>query len=184
MVEKTKLLTNREDKQGQVKIQQMMFMLIAVTLLFILVGVFFLAIRLSTLQQTATSLEEKGAMLLVSKLANSPEFSCENAFGPKTSCVDFYKVMTLKEMDEYANFWGVAKIEIRKIFPAQDEICTSQNYPDCGIISVLDRNINSLPPASNFVSLCRKEVSERIIYNKCELALLMVSSEDKGGADE
>lgn len=166
--------------RGQMKIQQMMFMLLAVTFLFILVGVFFLAIRMSTLKQTATNLGEENAKLLVSKLANSPEFSCENAFGAKASCVDFDKVMALKEMEEYQNFWGVAKIEIRKIFPNQgDTLCSSDNYPNCGIIEVLNRDVNSLPPSSNFVSLCRKEKNDRVIYNKCELALLMVSSEDK-----
>lgn len=165
--------------RGQMKIQQMMFMLLAVTFLFILVGVFFLAIRLSTLKQTATSMEEKSAKLLVSKLANSPEFSCGDAFEAKSECIDFDKIMVLKEMDEYSNFWGAAKIEVRKIFPSGNTSCTFENYPDCAIIKVLDRNVNALPPSTNFVSLCRKEKSERIIYDKCELALLMVSSEDK-----
>jgi len=169
-----------KNKKAQMKIQQMMFMLLAVTFLFILVGVFFLAIKLSTLKQSATSLEEKNAMLLVSKLASSPEFSCENAFGAKASCVDFDKVIALKEMKEYSDFWGVAEIEIRKIFPASNEICTSQNYPNCGIVKVFESKKNALPPSTNFISLCRKEVSERIIYDKCELALLMVSSEEKG----
>jgi hypothetical protein len=174
------ILDARLGKKGQMKINQMLFMLLAVTFLFVLVGVFFLAIRLSTLKQTATTMGQQGAMLLVSKLANSPEFSCENAFGAKTNCIDFEKVMALKDMEEYSDFWGVTKIEIRKIFPNEgDVLCSGTNYPDCGIIKVLDKNINSLPPSSNFVSLCRKEISERIIYDKCELALLMVSSEDK-----
>lgn len=167
------------NNRGQMKIQQMMFMLLAVTFLFILVGMFFLAIRLSTLKQTATNLEEENAKLLVAKLANSPEFSCGEAFDAQSGCIDFDKIMVLKEMNEYSNFWGVAEIEIRKIFPSGDTSCTFENYPDCEIVKVLDRNVNALPPSTNFVSLCRKEVGERIIYDKCELALLMVSSEDK-----
>jgi hypothetical protein len=168
------------NKMGQMKIQQMMFMLLAVTLLFMLVGMFFLAIRLSTVKQSATTLGEESAKLLVSKLANSPEFSCGNAFGAKANCIDFDKIMVLKDMEDYSNFWGAAKIEIRKIFPSGNVSCNFKNYPDCEIVNVLDREVNSLPPSSNFVSLCRKEKNERIIYNKCELALLMVSAEDKG----
>jgi hypothetical protein len=169
-----------KNKKAQMKIQQMIFMLIAVTFLFILVGIFFLAIRLYNLQKAANTLEEENAMLLVSKLANSPEFSCGNAFGTsRTSCVDFDKIMALKNRKEYSDFWGVAKIEIRKIYPEEDVLCNEANYPDCGIVKILDKQVNTLPASSNFVALCRKEATETGIYNKCELALLAVSSEDK-----
>ena len=60
------------DKSGQLKIQQMAFVLMAVTLFFVLVGMFVLVVRFSGLEESATALEEKNAMLLVAKLANSP----------------------------------------------------------------------------------------------------------------
>lgn len=172
----------RINKKGQMKIQQMVFMLMAVTLLFVLVGVFFLSIRLSNLKKTASSLEEKNSMLLVSKLANSPEFSCGEAFGTsRTNCIDFDKLMALKaRASDYSNFWGVAEIEIMIIYPNNGETpCEQNNYPDCGVIEVLNKNVNSQAASSNFVSLCRKEVTETKIYDKCELALLMVYAEDK-----
>ena len=164
------------------KIQQMSFMLIAVTFLFILVGIFFLSIRLYSLKKTATNLEEQNAMLLVSKLANSPEFSCGNAFGSsRTSCVDFDKLIVLKDrISDYSGFWGVAKIELRKIYPGEEDIlCDEKNYPNCNILKLLDKKVNTQPATSNFVALCRKEKTEAIIYDKCELALLMISSESK-----
>ena len=170
------------NRSGQMKIQQMTFMLIAVTLLFILVGVFFLSIRLYNLKKIASSLEEQNALLLVSKLANSPEFSCGNAFETSMgSCVDFDKLISLQgRSDKYSDFWGVAKIEVRKIYPAEGEVlCDSSNYPNCGIVRILDKNVNTQPASSNFVSLCRKDSNGIIIYNKCELAILMVSSEEK-----
>jgi hypothetical protein len=170
------------NKKAQMKIQQMIFMLVAVALLFILVGIFFLSISLYNLKKTSTNLEEKNAMLLVSKLANSPEFSCGNSFGiSRTSCIDFDKMMALKDRaGDYSEFWGVAKIELRKIYPSGGNIvCDDANYPDCGVIKILDNNVNTQPASSNFVSLCRKEATETIVYDKCELALLMVSSEEK-----
>jgi len=120
-------------------------------------------------------------MLLVSKLANSPEFSCGNSFGSsKSDCVDFDKVIGLKEnIEKYSDFWGVAKIEIRKIYPNGSRVCTETNYPDCEILKILDEDVETLSYSSNFISLCRKENDGKIIYNKCELALLMVASEDK-----
>ncbi len=169
-------------KKAQLKIQQMAFMLMAITLFFVLVGMFVLVFRFSGLKESATALEEKNAMLLVTKLANSPEFSCGEAFGSnRINCIDSDKVMMLKEnIAKYAGFWGVADIQIRKIYPNNgDIICTPTNYQNCGIIEVFSKNVNSLPPASNFVSLCRKESYNEEIYDKCELAKLMVSSEDK-----
>lgn len=170
------------NRKGQMKIQQMAFMLIAITILFVLVGVFFLAISLQDLKKTATGLEKENVRFLVSKLANSPEFSCGNAFGNSLdNCIDFDKLMILrKESDKYNNFWGVTKIYVRKICPEDETICTEENYPNCGMIKILDKNVNSTGFSSNFVSLCRKEKGKNLLYDKCEIALLMIASEDKG----
>lgn len=167
-------------KRAQVKIQQTAFMLVAVTLFFILVGIFVLVFWFSNLKESANLLEEKNAMLLVTKLANSPEFSCGEAFGPKTNCIDSDKIMMLKEnINKYEDFWGVSNIEIRKIYPEsnKDSLCTITNYPDCNIIR-LKQGVSGFS-AENFVSLCRKEAEENI-YDKCELAILIVSYEEVG----
>jgi uncharacterized protein (UPF0333 family) len=168
-------------KKGQLKIQQMAFMLMAITLFFVMVGMFVLVFRFSKLKESATILEEKNALLLVTKLANSPEFSCGASFGGnKINCIDSDKIMSLKDnIEKYSGFWGVAEIEIRKVYPNNENICTTTNYQNCGIIKLFSRKVNSLPPISNFVSLCKKEFYNDEVYDKCELALLMVSSEDK-----
>jgi hypothetical protein len=169
------------NKKGQMKIQQMIFMIIAVIILFAMVGLFFLSTAFSSLRKSATTLAQEESMLLVSRLANSPEFSCGNAFGnSKTNCVDFDKVAGLKNhIGEYSDFWGVAKIEIRKIYPSGEKLCTEANYPNCEIFKILDKNVNTLPYSHNFISLCRKELNDKITYDKCELALLMIASEDR-----
>lgn len=166
--------------KAQMKIQQMAFMLMAVTLFFVLVGIFVLVLRFSGLRDTARQLEQENAMLLVARLANSPEFSCENSFGALSNCIDADKVIALKEREEYEEFWGVAKIEIRKIYPDNGNIiCNDENYENCGVIKVLERSVKTLPSSSSFVSLCRKEITEEMIYDKCEMAKLLVSGEDK-----
>src|SRR3989339_757807 len=73
------------NSRGQLKIQQMAFMLIAVTLFFALVGLFLIVFVFSGLKGSATALQEKNALLLVTKLANSPEFSCEDVFDGEVS---------------------------------------------------------------------------------------------------
>ncbi len=162
------------NKKAQLKIQQMAFMLMAITLFFVLAGMFILVISTSNLRETALALEEKNAMLLVSKLANSPEFSCGESFGfNKINCVDGDKVMMLKEnIAKYENFWGVSNIEIRKA-GLNSLKCNLGNYPNCEIINLYNSNITS--EYSNFISLCWKDTFEGKIYDKCEVAKLMVS---------
>jgi hypothetical protein len=178
--EQSSTILQKKNRRGQMKIQQMAFMLMAVTLFFVLVGIFVLVMRFSGLKDTAKQLEQENAMLLVSKLANSPEFSCESAFGALSNCIDADKVIVLSEKEEYEKFFGVAKIEIRKVYPDNENIiCTDENYQTCGVIKVLSRNVKTLASSSNFVSLCRKEVENEFIYDKCEIAKLIVTGEDK-----
>lgn len=165
-------------KQAQIKIQQMAFMLMAITLFFVLVGMFVLVFGFSNLKQRAQILEDTNAMLLVTKLANSPEFSCGDAFASKVNCVDADKVMVLKDnVGRYGNFWGVGSIEIRKIYPDKGNVlCTLQNYDSCGVIEVFKgAGQGILPATSNFVSLCKKQSENSMLYEKCELARLIVS---------
>jgi len=93
-------------KQGQIKIQQMAFMLLAVTLFFVLVGLFVLVIRFAGIGEAAEALEERNALLLTTKMANSPEFSCGNVYGTgNINCIDGDKVMALKKnINNYEGF--------------------------------------------------------------------------------
>ena len=169
------------NNKGQLKIQQMAFMLLAVTLFFVLVGMFVLVYKFAGLRESATLLEQENAMLLVTKIANSPEFSCGGSFATqRLKCIDFDKVMALKMgIGRYDDFWGVQNLEIRKVYPVSGNIeCTPANYPDCGVIKLRSEDISGFV-ASNFVSLCRKELFEGDIENKCELARIMVSYESK-----
>jgi len=171
------------NKKAQLKIQQMAFMLIATTIFFALVGMFVLVFKFSGISESANLAEEKNAILLAEKLANSPEFSCGESFGTKkTNCVDFDKVIMLKEnIYKYDRFWGVSNIEIRRIYPKTNgEIkCTRGNYPNCNVLRLIsDEQIGA--DASTFVTLCRKESVEGLqgeSYDKCELAKLIISYE-------
>ncbi len=174
------LIKRQMKNKGQMKIQQTAFMLLAITVFFVLVGLFVLVFKVSSIKDIVTTLEEDNAMLLVSKLANSPEFACGNAFGTsKVDCVDADKIMALKQNSAiYEGFWGISNIEIRKIYPISEEDieCDSFTYPNCNIIQIKSGELIGYS-ISNFVSLCRKESIEGSPYNKCELAKLIVSYE-------
>jgi hypothetical protein len=162
-----------KQKKAQVKIQQMAFMLIGVTLFLAMAAMFILVIRFSSLKDSAKLLEEKNALLLVSKIADSSEFSCGNAFGSaRGNCVDTDKVMALKSrIQAYSSFWGISGIEIRKVSSATEAECNLENYPECGKITLFKSTGGT--GVSNFVSLCRKELAETS-YDKCELGRMII----------
>lgn len=161
-------------KKAQLKIQQMAFMLIAVTIFFILAGMFVLIIVRSNLQKEAEILREEDSAHLVEKIANVPEFSCGGAFGnDRIDCIDADKVMILKEnIEEYKDFWGVENVEIIRISSESTELCTMANYPECGIIRLFDKEAIGV---SNFASLCRKDSVFGESYDACEVAKVIVS---------
>jgi hypothetical protein len=166
-------------KKGQLKIQQMAFMLMAVTLFFVLAGLFVMVFAYSGLKESATNLEENNALLLVTKLSNSPEFSCGNSYDTiGTNCVDSDKLIAiLGDMQTYEGFWGkqVSSVEVRKIYPANqtEKVCNLINYPNCNVIRILSENITGTY-LTNYVSLCRKDSYEGEIYDKCEIARILV----------
>jgi hypothetical protein len=174
------MVSGKMKTKGQLKIQQMAFVLIAVTLFFAIVGLFVLTFSFSGLRESAAILEEENAIALVTRLANSPEFSCEEVFDDTNfNCIDADKVMALKENVElYSKFWGVKGIEIRKIYPelAAGEIeCKRENYPDCNVIDLIPTSKGI--GVSSFVSLCRKDFDEETsrFRDKCEIAKIIVT---------
>lgn len=150
--------------RGQLKIQQMAFMLIAVTLFFVFVGLFVLMVVFSGVKESSQLIQNENAMLLVSKLSGTPEFSCGEAFQTsRIKCVDLDKVRALKEnIGKYRDFWGVEEVEIVRIYPEGDKI------------SVLSSSSGEGIGISDFVSLCETVNENNEIYPKCGLGKLMV----------
>lgn len=167
-------------KKGQMKIQQMAFMLIAVTLFFVIAGLFVLTIVFSDIKGSAELIQERNALLLVSRLANSPEFACGDAFsGSRVNCVDLDKVIALKNnINDYttlqSNFWGVDGIEIVKVIQNNNVECNSNNYPLCDSITLIEASGGT--GVSNFISLCRNEGSTSgIVQDKCEIGRIILT---------
>ncbi len=163
-----------KNNKAQMKIQQMAFMLIAIMLFFVLVGLFVISMSSGGLKAKKAALDEKNALLLVSKLANYPEFSCENAYGgDRVNCIDFDKAFILKTHPEYSKFLDLKNVQIKKMTSEEEIICTQENYPDCNFLSLFEENSEG-DDKSIFVALCRKDNLAGSLYNKCELAQLIV----------
>ncbi|MEM3074475.1 MAG: hypothetical protein QW727_00845 [Candidatus Pacearchaeota archaeon] len=166
-----------KDKKAQLKIKQMIFMLLALTIFFVLVALFFISIKSINLEKEVVELKRDRASNLVEKLSSTPEFIFEN----KPNSIDADKLIILQSESIYrtrtdSTFWGVEGIIVRRIYPKEREIeCTKFNYPECNIIKLFTEKNTS--PTSSFVSWCRKQSLEGRTYDKCELAELMIIEE-------
>lgn len=158
----------QKHNKAQMKVKQMVFMLIAVTILIAMVGMFLLMIRIERINETASELEEQNAVLLVSKLANSPEFTCGSAFGgQRSNCVDFDKLMVLKDnMWKYEDFWGVKNVELIILYTAGDLRKGER-------IVLVEDTVTGIAPSS-FITVCKKQILNNKMQDVCTLGRLFV----------
>jgi hypothetical protein len=159
-----------KNKKAQLKIQEMAFFIVAIVLFFVLVGIFILSIIFANLSQSATDAAEKRTLSSVTNLADSPEFSCG-----KPNCVDADKLISLMQNKKYENFWPFSSLRVLRgqgFNKTKDEMieCSMGNYPNCDMFVVYNKNVNNERTISSYVALCRKEVENGFVYNKCEIA--------------
>jgi hypothetical protein len=169
----------RFSKKGQLRIQEMAFMLLAVFLFFTLVGLFVLALFYTNLQDSATRIAEDRTVSSVTNLANSPEMSCVSA---KSNCIDSDKLISLVGTKSYQEFWPFSSLRVIKLsgFDKSESeliVCTKGNYPQCDMFLVYDNQVNNERAVSSFVALCRKELENGYTYDKCEIAKIVAGTE-------
>lgn len=166
---------SKTKKLGQLKIQQMVFMIIAVALFFILATLFFFAIKTANLYQASIESERDRSVGLVIKLASSPEFSYRGV----SNGVDSDKLMALKKQAEYRDYFGVNGITIKKLYPEYPSTeCNTGNYPNCTEIVLFKKEGDTAQSASSYVSICRKDIIGGRAYDKCELAQMIIQTRE------
>jgi hypothetical protein len=162
--------------RGQMKIQQMAFVLVALMIFFAIVALFYFSIKVQVLQEDVETLREEDVIETVRKMSGAPEFAWTSA-GDCTSCIDLDKVLMLKNRTSYKGFWrDIALLQVVRIHPSSEEgkECTRENYPNCDTITLVDENKN-LRGHKAFVALCRYEGIKG--YTKCELGKIVMAFE-------
>ncbi len=163
--------------KGQMKIQQMAFVLVAIIVFFGIVALFYFSVRISSLKGDVKSQNEEDARQIVAKISSTPEFSF-NALGDCSNCVDGDKLMELKERisnGTYKNFWDFDYLKISKVYPVEKGECTRASYPKCKDIILITNKGNIGNTVDAFVSLCYWD-DEKGGYFKCELGRIYASS--------
>lgn len=154
--------------KGQMKIQEMAFVLVAIMIFFGLVALVFAAINLSNLKKDTVALREQEAQEMVRKISGTPELSWGASKQSCSNCIDLDKALALKKQKAYDGFFGLGYLMIERVYPkTADGECTTDNFPNCGKITLINSsNFVSAPYA--YVSLCRFEGAQGG-YVKCEL---------------
>ena len=162
----------KKGKKGQMKMQQMAFVLVAIIIFFATVALIYLSISLDKFGDTAEGLKQDEAKEIVKRIAGSPEFNIRNC----PNCVDFDKVLALKDMSAYKGFWNLRYLAIEITYPEREKVeCTITNKDNCNKITLIDSaemgNVESA-----FVSVCRID-NLNGAYTKCEIGKIFASGE-------
>lgn len=159
--------------KGQMKVQQMAFVLVALVIFFVIIGLFFLSISLSSLKGSAEDIREKEVLESIKRVTSIPEFAW--TIDDCASCIDMDKAMAFKGRASYVGFWDYSLLRIERVYPIESGgECTLYNYPECDALTLINKSI--IPDSkSAFVSLCRYESEEG--YYKCELGKVIIAGE-------
>ena len=160
--------------KGQFKIQQMVFIIIAIIILFGIVSVFFISVKFSSLRSDVEDLRKEAVLTQVRKMTGAPEFNWIMS-DDCSSCVDLDKIFLLKDRNSYKGFWNdVSLLKVSRVYPLYDiGECTTQNYPRCNTVTLVNKG--DFEAYESFVSLCRFD--DTLKQTKCELGKVIMGFE-------
>lgn len=140
--------------KAQMKIQQMIFMLVAVTIFFGMIALIYFSISTSNLRSAAIELQGEEARAIVRKLSGSPELAFTSSSGC-SSCIDLDKALQLKDIENYEKLWNLNYLFIEIISPSHTEVeCTTDIFPNCNRITIIPEP-STYATKTAFVTLVR-----------------------------
>ncbi len=153
-----RFILNRKNNKGQLKIQEMAFVLLALVVLGGIVFLFTIRLQSNKLSEEVGSLGQQRALSLRDKIAALPEIKCARG-----ACIDEDKVRIIQNYDLEDLFPGVSGARIVQIYPTDKEI----------VLYKTGRPANA--SYSTFVNLCQqKQIGTTFEYD-CGLAMLLLS---------
>ena len=149
-----------QNKRGDFKMQEMMFVLLAIALLGSLIFIFFIKLQTGNIQAEVVKIEQQRALSLRDKISTLPELKCA-----RQNCIDKDKALLFSRNPTKDLFQGLVSAKIRQIYPEEEEIILYES-------DNLDQDFTSY---STFTNLCEQQkVGTTFEYN-CGLALLVVN---------
>ena len=150
----------------------MAFMLIAVFLFFVLVGLFFLRVQFKDIDSSYSELQRESALASLSLISNMPELSYSSS-EEFTLDQDKLMIMSSNFSKDYESFWPVASVEVHKVFPRfENEVkCPAVN---CNYYEIYNSGQENIQRYSTFISICQRTKEGNAYYNRCQIGKLSV----------
>ena len=153
--------------KGQLKIQEMAFVLLAIVFLFALVLLFFTAFQYRLWQNVAAETRESRAISLLEVISSMPELRCSSSFSSTSEavCIDEDKLAYFNKSgnmrERYSILWQnsmAASIEIQQIYPSKKSyfLYTKPKIDEL-----------STQTFSTYISICSEELKG---ISRCTLA--------------
>ncbi|MEK6889332.1 MAG: hypothetical protein AABW80_04465 [Nanoarchaeota archaeon] len=162
------------NNKGQIKIQEMAFVLMAIFVFFALVGLMFISYRVSNLREGSEVIKEDATKELLKNIANTPELSWAGC----SNCIDLDKAVVLNgngsSEEQYAGLFGLNYMKIERIYPKrEDGECILGAYPRCSELTLVDTKEVKGTSSSAFVALCKWD--GELNTEVCELGRVIAS---------
>ena len=158
--------------RGQMKIQQMAVMIVAVFFFFILVGLFFLGIVFRDVKGGAEDLQRAQAISSLGVIADMPELNYDSSWSMSLD-EDKLRIMSGEFGGGYNSFWPVAFIGVYKVYPRFDEVVECPGV-GCNYYSIYDSGQSNVKTYSAYVSICKKVRESGSTYDECEIGKLVL----------
>jgi hypothetical protein len=147
------------DLKGQLKIQQMAFMIIAVFIFFVLVGLVFLVWQFGGTKGSFEDLQKEQAISSLSVISDMPELSFDER---KSFQLDEDKLIVMSSFSEdYKDIWPVASVKAYTLDPFSSYV-------------IYDSGQTRVREYSTYVSICKRVKEFGSVYTKCEVGKLSV----------
>ena len=145
------------DRKGQLRIQEMAFVLLAIVLLGFIAFIFYAKVQSQGIQSSAERIKGETALSLRDKIAALPEIKCTEKL-----CIDKDKALMLKDYNLKGMFQGISEAKIVQLYPYDETIM---------LYSAGKGNTSY----STFVNLCEQKNLGGIFTYDCGLAILEAS---------
>lgn len=152
--------------KGQLKIQEMAFVIVALVVLFALIAIFFVSWRLHSVRGEVETLQEYAGGTLVRQLVNTPELggSCQGCLSWDNAWVLAQRTNSLKDR------WNLDYLEIQIL--QVNRTCTAQTYPSCGKMVLIPGEAYGTAQRA-FSAVCYWDQS--IAQERCQLGMVIAS---------
>jgi hypothetical protein len=163
--------------KGQIKIQEMAFVLVTLLLFFIIGGIFLLNYLFQGNEMSVIDQRQEKAAEMALKLVDLPELAWSSDNQECASCIDWDKALIIKDRTqkgEYKEFWSkdIGNIIITQVYPELEGECNKINFPNCREITLLNRSSDYVYSGA-YVALCRS--ADDSGRPKCTLGKILVS---------